>query len=152
MRHIEYRDLVAGLLMAGLGLFVAAYAASHYRMGDAARMGPGYFPTVLGLVLAALGLLIVAFAFRKAVHVLSPPPFVWRPLLAVLAAILVFSALVERLGLVPATIGLTFVVVLAERPFQLRRTLLLAIGLALISWLIFAVGLQMTLPAFTFLG
>jgi hypothetical protein len=150
MRQIEYRDLAVGLLMTGLGLFVAIYAASHYSMGDAARMGPGFFPTILGGVLVALGLLIVLFAFRKTVHALHPPPFVLRPLIAVLAAILVFSLLVERLGLVAATIALTFVVVLAERPFRLRRTLLLAGGLALISWLIFTVGLQMTLPAFTF--
>jgi hypothetical protein len=152
MRHIEYRDLAAGALMTSLGLFVALYAPSHYRMGEAARMGPGYFPTILGVVLVALGLLIGMFAFRKAVHALRPPPFVLRPLLAVLAAILTFSLLVERLGLVPAAIALTFVAALAERPFQPRRTVLLAIGLALISWLIFTVGLQMTLPAFTFLG
>lgn len=152
MRHIGYRDLVAGAVMMVLGLFVALYAGSHYEIGRPAHMGPGFFPVVLGWVLAGLGLVIALFAFRKTVHTLHPPLFALRAITAVSIAILVFSLLLEWLGLVPATVALTFVVVFAERPLQLGRTLLLAISLALISWLIFTVGLQMTLPAFAFLG
>jgi hypothetical protein len=152
MRHIEYRDLVAGTLLLALGLFVALYAAGHYRIGDPAHMGPGFFPVAMGCTLAALGVVIVLFAFRKTLHALQPPPFALRPLIAVPAAILAFSLLIERLGLVPATVVLTSIAALAERPFQLRRTVVLAAGLALISWLIFTLALQMSLPAFTFLG
>jgi putative tricarboxylic transport membrane protein len=152
VRQIEFRDLVAGTLLLALGMFVAHYAAAHYRIGDPGQMGPGFFPVALGWTLAALGLVIALFAFRKTVHALHPPPFALRPLIAVLAAVLVFSLLVERLGLVPATFALTLVAVFAERPFRWRRTLLLAASLALISWLIFTVALKMTLPAFTFLG
>lgn len=152
MRHIEYRDLVAGIVLAALGLFVALYAGSHYTVGQASRMGPGFFPVALGWVLVVLGAIIAVLAFRKGVHALTPPPFALRPLIAVPAAILAFSLLVNRLGLVPATIALTFIAVAAETPYKWKRTAILALSLSLIAWLIFTVGLSMTLPAFTFLG
>lgn len=152
MRHIEYRDLIAGIVLATFGLFIALYAVNHYAIGEPSRMGPGYFPAALGWILVALGIVVALLAFRKSVQVLHPPPVSLRALIAVPAAILIFSLLVERLGLVPATVALTGVAVFAEKPFNPRRTVLLAAGLALISWLIFSVGLGMTLPAFTFLG
>lgn len=152
MKNIEHRDLAAGALLCACGLFVALYASSNYTIGDAGSMGPGYFPMVLGWVLAGLGVIIALLAFRKTVQVLHPPAFRLRPILAILASILVFSLLVERLGLVPATVALTAVAVFAERPFRLKRSLLLAAGLSLISWLIFTVALSMSLPAFNFGG
>ncbi|MEZ5738507.1 MAG: tripartite tricarboxylate transporter TctB family protein [Burkholderiaceae bacterium] len=152
MRHIDYRDLAAGVLLLALGLFVALYAGAHYRVGEAARMGPGFFPAALGWVLAALGLAIGLLAFRKSVQALQPPRFAWRPLLAILAAILAFGLVVERLGLVPAAVALTGVAVFAEKPLRWRRTFWLAVGLSLLCWLIFSVALQMSLPAFRLPG
>lgn len=152
MKHIEYRDLIAGIVLASFGLFVALHAGSHYSIGQASQMGPGFFPVGLGWVLVGLGGVIALLAFRKTVQVLHPPPVSLRALIAIPAAILVFSLLVERLGLVPATVALTFIAVFAEKPFKLRRTVLLAAGLSLLSWLIFTAWLGMTLPAFTFLG
>jgi hypothetical protein len=148
VRHLEIRDLIAGAVLAAFGLFVALYAAHHYEIGSPASMGPGFFPVALGWLLAGLGIVIALMSLRKTVQVLQPPPFSWRALLAIAAAILVFSLLVERLGLVPATVALTGVAVFAERPVRWRRTLMLAGGLSLLSWLVFTVALGMTLPAF----
>jgi hypothetical protein len=113
-------------------------------------MGAGFFPVTLGWLLVALGLIVLLLAFRNTVQVLTPPPFALRAIVAVPCAILVFSLVVDRFGLVPATFALTLVAVLAEKPFKLRRTLMLAASLSLISWLIFIVGLNMTLAAFIF--
>lgn len=151
MTHVDARDLIAGLLLTGFGLFVALYAGGQYTVGTAARMGPGFFPMVLGWVLVGLGLLIALFSFRKTLHQLRPPSFALRPLGAVFGSILVFSLVVESLGLIPATLALTAVAVFAERPVRFGRSVLLAIGLAVLSWAIFSFALQMTLPAFTFL-
>ncbi|MDE2396473.1 MAG: tripartite tricarboxylate transporter TctB family protein [Burkholderiales bacterium] len=150
--NIEYRDLIAGLLFIALGAFVALYASGHYTVGDPARMGPGFFPVVLGWALAALGAVVTLLALRRTTLVAAPPHIALRPLLAVPAAIGAFGLIVEPLGLVPATLALTAIVVFAERPLRWRRTLLLAACLAVISWLIFLVGLQMTLPAFKLPG
>ncbi|HEY9095435.1 MAG TPA: tripartite tricarboxylate transporter TctB family protein [Hydrogenophaga sp.] len=151
MKHIEIRDLVAGALMVAVGLFIAAYAGTHYKIGTPSRMGPGFFPVALGLILAGLGVIIALLAFSKSLHALTPPTFALRSVLAIPIAILVFAFLVERAGLIPAALALTFVAAIADKSLKFRRTLLLGIALALISWLVFSVGLQMTLPAFAFL-
>jgi hypothetical protein len=37
-------DFWTGLAFGGVGLAVSLYAATHYSVGSAIRMGPGYFP------------------------------------------------------------------------------------------------------------
>lgn len=152
MRQIDYRDLIAGLIMVGLGFLVAQYAGAHYQVGDPASMGPGFFPVTLGWVLVVLGAVIALLSFRNAAQALTPPHLAPRALIAVPAAILAFSLLVNSTGLVPATVVLTFIAVAAERPYRLRRTAVLSVVLALVAWLIFTVGLGMNLPAFAFSG
>ncbi len=152
MKHIDVRDLTAGLSLVAIGTTAALYAGSHYQVGSPAQMGPGFFPVALGWILAALGVIIGLLAFRRTLHTLNPPPFALRPLLAVLMAVFVFTQLVERAGLVPATWLLVLVAALAERPYRWGRTLLLAVILSFLVWLVFTVALQMTLPAFVFRG
>lgn len=134
--------------MIGIGVFVAIYAANHYQVGEPARMGPGFFPVALGWILAGLGVIIVGLSFHTAHRVLVPPPFTPRTMLAVLGAIAVFGLLLTRFGLIPAAVALTFIAVLARPGFSFKRTLALAVSLAVLSWLIFTIGLQMTMPAF----
>jgi hypothetical protein len=150
MKIVDFRDFIGGVALVALGTFVAVYAGSHYAVGQASRMGPGYFPVMLGWVLAGLGAIVVLLSFRHTVQVLQPPPFRLRALTAVLGGIAIFSLLVDRLGLVPATMSLVFVAALAEPGYRWRRTILLAVALAAIAWIIFTVGLQMQLPAFAF--
>lgn len=152
MKHLDVRELVAGVVLMSFGLFVALYAGAHYEVGHASHMGPGYFPVALGCLLALLGLVVAALAFRKAVHVLHPPLFAWRPLIAISAAVVAFALLVVPFGLVPATFVLAVLAALAEGRFLWRRTVLLGISLGVIAWLIFTVGLQMSLPAFSLPG
>ena len=144
----DIRDLVAGILMISVGLFVALYASQHYQVGSAARMGPGFFPTMLGAILAALGVVIALLSLRKTVHALQPPPFTLRPFLAVIAAVALFAVLITRIGLIPTTVLVVMVTASGSDSFQLRRALILGVSLSVIAWLIFSLGLQMTLPAF----
>lgn len=150
MKQADLRDLVSGLVLLVFGLFVAVYASSHYDMGRLARMGPGFFPTVLGWILVALGAATALLSLRSRARAQPAPTLRLRPLVAVLAAVLVFALLVNRLGLMPATIALVFVAAAAERGYRWKRTALLAVSLAVMAWLIFIVGLQMTLSAVTF--
>lgn len=150
MKRIDIRDFLAGAALVAVGLFVALYATSHYRVGEPARMGPGFFPAALGWILAGLGALVLLFSFKKTVHAFDPPPFALRPFLAVLLAVAAFGALIERLGLIPTALILTVIAAFANARFRLERALLLGAFLALLSWLIFSVGLQITLPAFAF--
>ena len=144
----DTRDLIAGIAILCVGLFVALYATQHYQVGSAARMGPGYFPTVLGYILAALGLVIALLSLRKTAHLLQPPPFTLRPFLAVIAAVALFALLISHVGLVPTTLVMVVVTSSGSNSFQLPRALVLGVCLSAIAWLIFSLGLQMTLPAF----
>lgn len=144
----DTRDFIAGIVMIASGVFVALYASSNYQVGDAARMGPGYFPTMLGWILAFLGLVIAALSFRTVVHILTPPPFTPRPFIAVIAAVAMFAVLINRIGLIPTTILMVIVTSAGSDSFRFPRAVVLGVCLAAIAWAIFVFGLQMTLPAF----
>jgi hypothetical protein len=63
MRIKSPKDLWAGLMFIGFGLFFAVWALANYQMGSAVRMGPAYFPAVLGGLLVVLGLMVLVEAF-----------------------------------------------------------------------------------------
>lgn len=66
----DTRDIIGGVLLTITGIYFALHSG-NYNMGEAARMGPGYFPTVLGWILAAMGLLIAAMALRRSGEVID---------------------------------------------------------------------------------
>src|SRR5687767_1360562 len=63
MKVKSQKDLWAGLMFIGVGLFFTIWALTHYQMGTSVRMGPAYFPAVLGGLLAFLGALVLVEAF-----------------------------------------------------------------------------------------
>ncbi|MDR2129188.1 MAG: tripartite tricarboxylate transporter TctB family protein [Burkholderiaceae bacterium] len=150
--HIKnQKDFFAGLLfiVAGLGF---AFGASGYTVGEAARMGPGYFPLLLGILLAILGGIMV---FKSlVVETLSGErigAWAFKPLVCVIGANLLFGILlggVARLGIPPmglivAVYALTIVAARASAQFKWREVLVLATLLAAGSWATFvwALGL-----------
>ena len=125
----------------GIGLFFLT-GALDMRVGEARRMGPGYFPMVLGIVGMILGAIIVVPALRRPGLLASVN---WRPLFAVMASILVFALAMPRAGLLPAVFATVVVASLGDPRSRLRQTLLLAAGLAFAAWIVFihALGLPM---------
>jgi hypothetical protein len=69
------KDFWAGLMFMGFGLFAVVWSLTHYQMGSAVRMGPGYFPVLLGGLLAVLGAAVFAESL------ISAPPAESTPLL-----------------------------------------------------------------------
>ncbi len=137
----DSHDLVGGLLMTAAGLFFALYGTS-YNFGTASRMGPGYFPVVLGWILAALGILIAAPAWwRRGTRINVQ----WNNLLWCVAALLCFAFTLNRLGVIPASF-LTALLSLVPSAMSLRTRLVVCAVVALLTTLIFPVGLQMNLP------
>ena len=64
MRIRSQSDFWSGVLFVAIGVTVVVLA-QDYRLGTAARMGPGYFPTLLGGLLALLGLTLACRRWRK---------------------------------------------------------------------------------------
>jgi hypothetical protein len=144
MRIKNPTDFCTGLLFGGFGAFVSIYAATHYSIGSAVRMGPGYFPAVIGGLVALLGLALALSALRV------PGPRVprvhWRPVLLILAAGVAFGYLLKPLGLVLATAILVVVSALGGHEFRWREALALAVVLVLFSIGVFVYGLGLPFP------
>ncbi len=146
MKINSQRDFLAGLLFVGVGL-AFAWASKEYSFGSSARPGPAYFPFGLGVLLASLGGMVLFKALTIETEDGDPIGAVaWRPLIFIVAAILLFGLMLPRLGLLltlPAVIVLSS---LAGDEFKLKEALLNSAILTLLSWLIFVWGLRLAIP------
>ena len=144
MRIKNPTDFWTGLLFGGFGLFVAVYAVTHYRMGSALRMGPGYFPAWIGGLVALLGLILMVSALRFEGAPL--PRLRLRPTLLVLAGSVAFGYLLKPLGLVLATAVLVLISAAGGHEFRWREVVPLALALAVFAVGVFVYGLGLPFP------
>ncbi|MCM2474387.1 tripartite tricarboxylate transporter TctB family protein [Rhizobium sp. CG5] len=139
------KDLVAGSLLVA---FAAAFGGISwfYPFGNAAQMGPGFFPLILSSLLACIGF---AVAVRGAVTsgdvmtVVRPSRFV-----CALLTPLVFGVLVRPLGFLPASAIAAFVGTLAASGMRMPVRIATSFVLAIATTAIFIWGLGLPLPAF----
>ncbi len=138
MRIRNSKDLYAGLMFSLCGVLTLV-GAGRYKLGTAARMGPGFFPTLLGSLLTILGLVIVI----RALWIPGERVKSWglRPLLLVTGAIIGFAVLVQPLGLVVATLVMILVSCFGGREFHLGEVAVLCLLLVTIAVALFAWGL-----------
>lgn len=127
--------------MLAAGLFFALYG-SRYDFGTTARMGPGFFPVVLGWILAGFGLLVAVPAWwRRGTRIqLDGSSLFWCVL-----SLLLFAFTLNLLGVVLASF-LTALLSLAPSTLGWRTRLMVSAVVALLTTLIFPIGLQMILP------
>jgi len=145
MRLRNHRDLWAGVMFFVFGvLFVVL--SRQYQLGTAAKMGPGYFPTILGGLLAVLGLIIAFGAFDKHSAELKIERVGWRQLLLLLASIGLFGLLLPKVGMVGSIVVLIGVSALASHEFKLRDTVISTIVLIVLSYVVFVKGLELQFP------
>lgn len=137
----DIHDLVGGLLMTATGVFFALYG-DRYTFGTAARMGPGYFPVVMGWTLAVLGLLVALPALWRPGTAIQVQ---WRNLFWCVAALVSFAFTLHVLGVVLAAF-LSALLALVPSAMVLRTRLTVCAVVAVLTTLIFPVGLQMILP------
>lgn len=128
------KDFYAGLVFILIAAFFIILARG-YPMGTPRRMGPGMFPIVLGCILVLLGLILVFKDISLGSEALKIGSL--RPLVFVLAAVVAFGCLIQPLGLVLATLGLIVLSCLGGWKFRIHEVLIIFVGLALISAVIF---------------
>ncbi len=148
------KDFFAGLMFMGVGL-AFAWGATTYKVGTAARMGPGYFPLMLGVLLAIIGTVIIFNALvAKAKGGDKIGKWAWRPLFYIIAANVAFGILLTGLrgiglpafGMIVGIYVLTFIVSMAQAGSKFKPTLILATGLAVGSYLVFVKALALQFP------
>lgn len=142
MRIRSPSDFWCGLLFIVVGIAFMVLAR-EYRFGTPARMGPGFFPTVLGGILAALGLSLVLPALVRDGPSLTRPAL--RPALAILIAIVVFALLLAPMGFVIASGALILIAALAEPDLRLLESVGLTLFLIAFSVVIFVLALGLPL-------
>ena len=137
------QDFGAGLVFMLIGL-AGLYFGKDLTFGTASRMGPGYFPTWLSFLILALGVgvglkaLVIEGQRIEPIHL--------RPILFVVAAILVFGFLINVAGLALTAVLLTILAAYARRSVKLTEMILLGVGLALFGVVVFVYVLGQALP------
>jgi hypothetical protein len=146
MRIKNHKDFCAGLMFIGTGV-AFAIGALNYSFGSSARPGPGYFPFGLGILMAILGVIVLFGALvveaeggGKIGHI------PWRPLLTLVASIAVFGYTLPHWGMAIALPILVVMSAFAGDEFRWRDVIITAVVLTLGSWLVFNVGLNLTIP------
>lgn len=149
------KDLCSGLMFTVLGVAFAV-GAGNYEVGDAARMGPGYFPMLLGVLLAILGGIVAL----KSIGDTEKPgekigAIAWKPLGLIIGANLLFGAMLggipmiglPPMGLMISVCVLVVVASMAGDTFRLREALIVAAILATGSYVIFMLLLNLPFQA-----
>ena len=150
MRIRSQKDFAAGLIyiVSGAGFSLGAL---NYKLGDAARMGPGYFPFWIGLLLVAVGLATMAGSLhrRTAQERVQPPDL--KAMAWILGAVVLFGVLLIPAGLVLSLVALVIVASMGSHEFHWRGALLNAAVLTLFSVAAFIWGIHLQIslwPAF----
>jgi hypothetical protein len=151
------KDFYSGLMFMVIG-GAFAIGATNFQIGDAAKMGPGYFPLLLGVLLAVLGVAITFKALTVEVEGGEKfGSFAWKPLLCIIGANLVFGVclgglkmggvtLIPSLGLIVGIFALVFIASIAAERYRPLEVGGLATVLAVGCYLVFIKLLNLQIP------
>ena len=140
-------DLFAGLffILVGVGFLAASQS---YGLGSPARMGPGYFPSAVAGVLVLLGVAIVVqgLSTREEASEGSAVAFSWTAAILILGSVVLFALALAYAGAVVAIVVTVMAASAAVGRAFHWQTILLGMGLAVFSVLLFVVLLGLPLP------
>jgi hypothetical protein len=142
-RLLNSKDFWSGVMLIAIGV-TATFIARDYPFGTALRMGPGYFPTVLGAALALFGLYFLVRSLRSSEMIEGN----WsiRALVIVPLAFVLFGALMDRAGFIPALAVLIVGSAAAGREFKLSEVALLTVVMIVFGVAVFIWGLGLPYP------
>ncbi len=142
----SHRNAIVGAIFIAIAL-AFGWEATNYQLGTALRMGPGFIPLTLAVILALLGLGVLIPGLRSADRIV-PSAIPWRGMALVVAALVIFGEFGQALGLVPVVLVCTFIVALASTRNSPASAALIAVSMSALCWLVFKIGLGITLPTF----
>jgi hypothetical protein len=137
------RDFWSGVMFLVVGSGFAGMALT-YKLGTAARMGPGFFPFFLGLILAIIGVMVVVASLKSVGPAVDK--FNWIPLFWVLGSICVFGVMLKLTGVLFAGVALVMGSSFGSGEFKLKEILWLSIGLSVFCAATFVGGLKLPIP------
>lgn len=151
--------LVAELLVAAavlaLGILILVETREIRVMRTYANVGPRVLPTIVGSSLVIIGLWLAVETIRgggarpstEAEDADVTLPTDWSAIALISVALIAYLVLLERAGYVIASAVLFFIAAFGMGSRRLMRDLASAIGLSILTWLVFTEGLSLRLPA-----
>ena len=149
MKIRNQRDFGAGIMFIVVGAFFAIIA-TQYRMGTAAKMGPGYFPFWLGVLMAFIGLLLLFNSLSKKTEVEKMPKWDFKIMLWITGSVVLYGILLPTMGFIVAIFALVFASASVSHDFGWKGTALNAVFLVGFTYLAFVKGLGLTFPLLPF--
>lgn len=101
---------------------------------------------MLGGLCTFLGLIMALGAFRGSQREDRVAKVGWREIIVILSGVALFAALLQPLGIIVALIVLILVTSMASHEFWLRDTVISAVVLLIMSYLVFVKGLELQFP------
>ncbi|MGD9945752.1 MAG: tripartite tricarboxylate transporter TctB family protein [Burkholderiaceae bacterium] len=145
MRIRNQKDFWAGVMFAVLGLLFVVLS-QQYQLGTAAKMGPGYFPTMLGGLMAILGFVTAWLSTSRSNVEAKLSKVGWREIFLILFSVAVFATALQPLGMIIAVILLIGIAATASHEFNWKETIISIIVLLIASELVFVKGLELQFP------
>lgn len=145
MQIRNHRDFWAGILFLALGILFVLFS-QDYQLGTLARLGPGFFPTVLGALMALLGLAIVWQSMARGSIRTRIERVGWRELFLIPISVGVFGFALPWLGSVIAITLLLAISATASHEFRWKETLGSIVVLLVLADLVFVRGLELQFP------
>jgi hypothetical protein len=138
------KDFWLGLIYTTTGA-AGLWFARELPFGTGARMGAGYFPTVISVVLLLFGLI----ALVRAILIAGEPvgAIAWKAVPLIIGAVVVFGMLIENAGLIAAGVALLLMCAITSTEFRFGWIALLgAVALVAVCALLFIYGLGLPIP------
>lgn len=146
MKIKSQKDFWSGLMFVAVGLGFA-WGSLEYSFGSSARPGPAYFPFGLGLLLSVMGAAVWFASITVETEDGDPVGAIaWKPLIIITGSVVMFGAILPRLGMVASLPLLIIVASLAGDEFHWKDAVVSVVVLTLGSWLIFIKGLSLVIP------
>jgi hypothetical protein len=144
LRIRSQQDFGAGVFFVLIGV-AGLYFGRHLAYGTALRMGPGFFPTWVGWGILAFGAVIACRGLAFEGPRMEMP--VLRPIVTIVASILAFGFLIDKVGLAITTAVATVLAAYARPHAMLKETLAFAVLLGVFATLAFVYVLKQPVPA-----
>ena len=145
MKIRNQRDFWSGVLFVITGVLFMILSR-QYQFGTAAKMGPGYFPTVLGGIMTVLGLMLALPAMSSKSPEIKVDRIDFKVIGVILLAVGVYAATLPTLGFIVSLFLLIFISSMASHEFTLKTTAISSVVLLIFSWLVFVKGLELQFP------
>jgi Tripartite tricarboxylate transporter TctB family len=135
LRIKSLQNFWAGVFFVACGVFETT-VAMQYDVGSPAAMGPGFMPILLGITLSVLGVIILINGLSANGPAIEPGH--WRPVVCIIAALVLFALLINKAGLAICTFLVVMLGGIAYRgTVPWLRLSAMAVGMSLFTVMLF---------------